>query len=114
MERNARNAVILLVITGIVDLISVPIALADDDLGAPVAVVGFVLGALTLAAAYGVTKQVPWGRTLGIVVRAIDGLLALPGIFAGGLLTVVTLLVVAMSAAAIVLLVRMGRPPRTA
>lgn len=114
MGSNAKNAVTLLVVTGVIDLISVPIALADDDLGAPVAVIGFVLGALTLAAAYWVTKQVARGRTVGIVVRAIDGLLALPGIFAGGILTVVCLVVVALSAAAIVFLVRMGREAQTA
>ena len=109
MENNARNAVLLLVITGIADLISIPIALADDDLGAPVAVVGFILGAMTLAAAYGVTKGASWGRVMGIVSRAIDGLLTLPGIFAGGILTVVSIIVVALSVAAIVFLVRMGR-----
>lgn len=109
MADNARNAVVLLVITGIADLISIPFALADDDLGAPAAVIGLILGAVTLAAAYGVTKGARWGRTLGIVARAVDGLLAFPGIFAGGILTVVSLAAVVLSVAAIVFLVRMGR-----
>ena len=114
MRSDAEKAVILLVVTGVIDLISVPIALADDDLGPVAAVIGLVLGALTLAAAFWVTKQVARGRTVGIVVRAIDGLLALPGIFAGGVLTVICLVVVALSVAAIVFLVRMGGEARTA
>ena len=63
---------------------SIPILaqVATDD--APpfvVMVLGFSMSVLGLVSAYGLWKNQRWGKILTIVLRAIDGLLALPGIF---------------------------------
>jgi len=46
----------------------------------PVLLLGFALGAIGLVSAYGIWQNQRWGVILTIVIRALDGLSAAPGI----------------------------------
>lgn len=55
------------------------VAQAGDTVPYVGLVISFMIGTLGLVSAYGVWRQQKWGVVLTIVLRTIDGLLALPG-----------------------------------
>ena len=99
-------------------LIDLPRGAADLDVisNSPpyfVMVITTLIGALGLISAYGVWRSQRWGVILTIVLRAVDGLLALPGIFWAptASLSVMATIGVIVSVAIIVLLLRSSPRP---
>ncbi len=106
MDQSLRTPVALVGLAAALDLAAAPFFLAGED--ASVGVVALVLGILTLGAAIGLWRGARWARPAAIATRAVDGLLALPGVFVGGLgAGLLAGVAVLLSAAAIVVLVRM-------
>jgi len=113
VDRTVKTPVLLLSLAAIIDIGAAPFFLAGDD--ASVGVIALIFGVLTAAAAFGLARHATWARRLGIATRALDGLLALPGIFFGGVAGGIgAAVVVVISFAAVVLLVRMARQPAMA
>ncbi len=111
MENTVKSPVALLGLAGIIDIGAAPFIAGEE---AFVAVVVAVLGVVTLAAAYGVARGAGWARGVGMATRIIDGLLALPAVFLGGLAALGAGVVVLVSAAAVVALARTARRPAIA
>lgn len=106
---NTRTAsVSALVVCALSDLAAVPLLLGSDDGLVVVGAVVAVIGLLTLAAAYGVSRNASWSRPLAFTTRGIDVLGAVPALAAGAgaAETSAASVTIALSALVIVLLVR--------
>lgn len=68
----------LMIVTGVAAFI--PGSSMADGIPLPVQLLGFALGAIGLVSAYGVWRNQRWGVVLTIIVRALDGISAAPGI----------------------------------
>jgi len=121
-------AILQLLISGIIVVFAFPMLFQGPaaveqagDEPAPyfVIVLAFSLGLLGLVSAYGVWRNQKWGVVLTIALRAVDALLALPGILFGPTLALKLFptFEVAISIAIIVLLLRpksrLVTPPST-
>lgn len=69
---------VFMVVSGVTALM--PGSTIPDAIPYPVLLLGFALGAIGLVSAYGIWQNQRWGVVLTIVVRALDGLSAAPGI----------------------------------
>jgi hypothetical protein len=98
MNTRPKTYTIAAILLFIVNLVSVGMSLrllpqgavALDSVEGPgyvFVLIGLFLGLAGLLSAFGVWKSQKWGVILAIIISAINGLLALPGlIFAGGTL----------------------------
>jgi 4-amino-4-deoxy-L-arabinose transferase-like glycosyltransferase len=113
MKPDFKLTTILLVLTGLLDLVAVPFTLSanhhQSDAVPPVAIVLIAIcGVVTLAAAFGVARGVRWAFIVALVCRVLDtfssalGALNHPTAFLG----VNGVILVVLGVAAIVLLVR--------
>jgi uncharacterized membrane protein len=113
MKPVVKAITILLVITGVLDLVAVPVAIVanhhQNDAVPPVAIALIaIMGVVTLAAIAGVVKAARWAFIAALVCRVVDTLSSLLGAFNHPtvFLGINGVIEVVLSVAAIVLLVR--------
>lgn len=113
MKPDFKLTTILLVITGVLDLVAVPFAIGanhhQSDAVPPAAVIVIaILGVVTLAAAFGVAQGARWAFIAALVCRVVDTVSSLLGAFNHPtvFLGVNGVILVVLSVAVIVLLVR--------
>jgi hypothetical protein len=113
LKPDFKLTTILLVLTGLLDLVSLPFALSanhhQSDAVPPVAIVLIaIVGVVTLAAAFGVAQGMRWAFITALVCRVLDtvssvlGALNHPTVFLG----VNGVILVVLGVAVIVLLIR--------
>lgn len=97
----------LLIVLGLGSFLPIPVGDGEGPPGFIVALI-MVFGALTLLAAFGVYRGARWAKPLGISVRSLDILAALPAYGAGVAAPVLVMVTVGivLSVACIVALVK--------
>jgi hypothetical protein len=114
MHSTAKPAIIFLVLAGISDLAAVPlIAGSSGKAPAVLAVAVVILALASIVSAIGLSRQARWARPVGIASRAIDVITTIPALFVGGGggLIAAAGVTVAISVAALALLMRADRQP---
>lgn len=113
MKPVFKTTTILLVIAGVLDLVAVPFAISanhhQSDAVPPAAItVIAIIGVVTLAAAFGVAQAARWAFIAALASRAVDTVSSLLGAFNHPtlFLSVNGVILVVLSIAAIVLLIR--------
>jgi lysylphosphatidylglycerol synthetase-like protein (DUF2156 family) len=113
MKPDFKLTTILLILTGVLDLVAVPFAISanhhQSDAVPPVAIVLIaIFGAATLVAAFGVARAARWAFITALVCRVLDTVSSLLGAFNHPtvFLGVNGVIVVVLSVPAIVLLIR--------
>ena len=84
MGSKRRLSMVLLIVVSLGALVvAVLMFTGDDRPPPPVPIVLIVCAIASLVAAYGLSNRATWAIPLGIGSRAVDGLLAIPGVIAG-------------------------------
>jgi hypothetical protein len=108
MTPNHTRVFVVLALCALSDLGAAPLLVSTS--GGPPAAVGALVaavGLLTAAAAVGLTRKATWARPLAWTTRIADLVVALPAVGAGeGTVFAAAMATVALSVAAIVLLIR--------
>ena len=79
-----------------------------------VIVLAFIFAVLGMASAYGVWKNQKWGKILTIVLRAVDSLLAVPGVFSAPTPFLWMAATISVGVSIIIIVLLLWRAPRPA
>ena len=118
MKPELKSLAVILTVLGVIDLVMVPVMMHanvhhPNNIPTAAIILGAVFGVVTLASVAGLARAARWAFWTAVVTRVLDSVSALLGAVGGPgtVYVVMGWVMLALSVAAIVLLVR-GRPGR--